>query len=301
MMSGYGAPKRCTLTEGNCWLTMGYFLTSQPENAVPGKSWVPPKTHTPGSRLEKRGHRYYFPGVGRWQSRDPIKEYGGLNLYGALGNAPLFRWDRLGLKITHNQCLQARRYFILFNQTWRDKAQEWDRQPGAKRCHLTMECACCDPNMGGEGAPDTSETRYREYKVTICENNATEASVYVTMAHEMIHYFAYCQNWDDQFDCSKESDPTKQPFYDCLCAKTLCKEVQAFRQTGECTDDDSCYERLRQGGYLGTAFCGGNPPYATKTTKAAVLQYLKRCKDVPLPSAPRFPQPTPTLPDEVPK
>jgi len=55
---------------------MAYFLTSQPENAVPGKSWVPPKTHTPGSRLEKRGSRFYMPGLGRWASRDPIREIG---------------------------------------------------------------------------------------------------------------------------------------------------------------------------------------------------------------------------------
>jgi hypothetical protein len=53
---------------------MGYFLTSQPENAVPGKSRAMPKTHTPGSRLEKRGHRFYNPGLGRWASRDPVAE-----------------------------------------------------------------------------------------------------------------------------------------------------------------------------------------------------------------------------------
>lgn len=55
---------------------MGFYYTTSPENAVPGKSWVPPKTHTPGSRLEKRGYRYYNPGMGRWTSRDPIGEAG---------------------------------------------------------------------------------------------------------------------------------------------------------------------------------------------------------------------------------
>jgi len=44
------------------------------------------------------GFRYYDPVTGRWPSRDPIGEYGGLNLYGFVGNDPLRRWDLLGLK-----------------------------------------------------------------------------------------------------------------------------------------------------------------------------------------------------------
>lgn len=43
------------------------------------------------------GHRYYNPGSGRWASRDPINERGGVNLYGFVGNAPIRRFDALGL------------------------------------------------------------------------------------------------------------------------------------------------------------------------------------------------------------
>ena len=42
-------------------------------------------------------YRYYDPGTGRWASRDPIEERGGLNLYSMLRNSPLKRIDRLGL------------------------------------------------------------------------------------------------------------------------------------------------------------------------------------------------------------
>jgi hypothetical protein len=51
---------------------MGYFLTTEPENAVPEKSFASPKTHTPLSRLQERGHRYHSPQLGRWINRDPI-------------------------------------------------------------------------------------------------------------------------------------------------------------------------------------------------------------------------------------
>lgn len=43
------------------------------------------------------GFRYYDPVTGRWPSRDPIGENGGLNLYGMVGNDPVNRWDYLGL------------------------------------------------------------------------------------------------------------------------------------------------------------------------------------------------------------
>ena len=43
------------------------------------------------------GFRYYDPETGRWPSRDPIEERGGLNLYGMVANNPVNAWDYLGL------------------------------------------------------------------------------------------------------------------------------------------------------------------------------------------------------------
>jgi len=43
------------------------------------------------------GYRYYDPVTGRWPSRDPIEESGGVNLYAFVGNRPIYRFDRLGL------------------------------------------------------------------------------------------------------------------------------------------------------------------------------------------------------------
>ncbi|MFC7339308.1 RHS repeat-associated core domain-containing protein [Haloferula chungangensis] len=40
---------------------------------------------------------HYDPNVGRWPSRDPIEEEGGVNLYGFVGNDGVNRWDYLGL------------------------------------------------------------------------------------------------------------------------------------------------------------------------------------------------------------
>jgi hypothetical protein len=42
-------------------------------------------------------YRHYDPALGRWPSRDPIGEKGGVNLYAFVGNDPIYWWDRLGL------------------------------------------------------------------------------------------------------------------------------------------------------------------------------------------------------------
>ena len=47
------------------------------------------------------GYRYYDPSTGRWVSRDPIGERGGLNLYGFVGNNPTSRVDVYGLMDFH--------------------------------------------------------------------------------------------------------------------------------------------------------------------------------------------------------
>ncbi|MCB1227571.1 MAG: RHS repeat-associated core domain-containing protein, partial [Verrucomicrobiales bacterium] len=50
-----------------------------------------------GSGLAYYGYRYYDPVTGRWPSRDPIGEMGGVNVYGMLGNGPPNDVDRVGL------------------------------------------------------------------------------------------------------------------------------------------------------------------------------------------------------------
>jgi RHS repeat-associated protein len=56
-----------------------------------GREWFPELG------LQDNRHRYYHPGVGRWLSRDPIGELGGLNLYGYVGNRPMSSVDPMGL------------------------------------------------------------------------------------------------------------------------------------------------------------------------------------------------------------
>lgn len=49
------------------------------------------------SGLYYYGHRYYDPVIGRWISRDPIGERGGIGLYAMVGNQPISKADVRGL------------------------------------------------------------------------------------------------------------------------------------------------------------------------------------------------------------
>ena len=57
-------------------------------------------------------YRYYDPQTGRWLSRDPIGEEGGINLYGFLGNNSLNNVDILGLEELLKDCCEVERQLV---------------------------------------------------------------------------------------------------------------------------------------------------------------------------------------------
>jgi RHS repeat-associated protein len=70
-------------------------------SSSPSRFRSPPRPKTQQTRgLRPRvayyGYRYYDPKTGRWPSRDPIEEEGGINLYGFVGNDGVNKWDLLG-------------------------------------------------------------------------------------------------------------------------------------------------------------------------------------------------------------
>jgi RHS repeat-associated protein len=65
-----------------------------------GLNWLEDKPDsTPGMGVTYYGYRWFDPVTGRWPSRDPIGERGGLNLYGVVNNNPVSLIDLLGMLI----------------------------------------------------------------------------------------------------------------------------------------------------------------------------------------------------------
>jgi RHS repeat-associated protein len=61
------------------------------DGSVPGAAWIVTQ-----HKLCYYGYRYYDPVTGRWPSRDPIEEEGGVNLYGFVDNDGVNATDFLG-------------------------------------------------------------------------------------------------------------------------------------------------------------------------------------------------------------
>ena len=82
------------------WRFSGESNKTRPVNSL--RSPEPRRENRPSATktvlgVRYYGYRYYDPVTGRWPSRDPIEERGGVNLYGFVGNDGLNRNDYLGL------------------------------------------------------------------------------------------------------------------------------------------------------------------------------------------------------------
>jgi RHS repeat-associated protein len=64
---------------------------------------------SPGMQVAWYGYRFYDPVAGRWPSRDPLAEEGGLNLYGFLLNTVINDIDYLGLEIGNSDTQEKNR------------------------------------------------------------------------------------------------------------------------------------------------------------------------------------------------
>lgn len=62
-------------------------------------STKPLDSEVPNAPLYYYGYRYYDPTTGRWLSRDPIEERGGVNLFGFVKNNAISRIDAIGLAV----------------------------------------------------------------------------------------------------------------------------------------------------------------------------------------------------------
>jgi len=90
------------------------------------------------------GYRYYNASMGRWLSRDPIGERGGLNLYGFVGNDAIRRIDPFGLDyyiyIVKGTCGVNHR--VLVGDDGNGNSYEIDIQPLAKKWYQSYRRVC---------------------------------------------------------------------------------------------------------------------------------------------------------------
>ena len=84
---------------------MGFYVKEEPAHLATEKAAArtlsrarkpQPRNAWPPILTVGIGHRFYNPGLGRWVSRDPIGELGGLSMYGFCNNMPVQTYDLNG-------------------------------------------------------------------------------------------------------------------------------------------------------------------------------------------------------------
>ena len=86
------------------YLPYGELVTATGTMASSNPIRFSTKYYDTEARLYYYGYRYYSPDMGRWLSRDPIEERGGLNLYAFVNNDPVNKWDLWGMKQEKSGC-----------------------------------------------------------------------------------------------------------------------------------------------------------------------------------------------------
>lgn len=94
-----GADPNGALTQVGKVLTKrigGFAAGSDPRSQIQYQIYINPQTSE--QQVQEYGYRYYAPELGRWISRDPIEEQGGMNLYAFVVNDPVNFIDVTGLE-----------------------------------------------------------------------------------------------------------------------------------------------------------------------------------------------------------
>lgn len=146
--------------------------------------------------LKLDSQAFYNAKQGRWQSRDPIEESGGANVYGFVGNEPNSYYDRLGLDSTNGRENDVERVTIPpqvqhsfgFDEKYLLASQLKELCP--RKAMTTSWNSCCNPqNCKAEA------DRLAEYIVKRVRENQTFYSRWVGNATFTRKEGRGCQNW----------------------------------------------------------------------------------------------------------
>lgn len=144
-----------------------------------------------GSGLAYYGYRYYSPELGRWPSKDPLQENGGLNSYSIAFNDTINKLDYYGLICPNKGCTQQD-----VNNAVNDPAAQEILSAiinhGYRRPNF--ECKpCANPDWGGYA---------QNGDVVICSTGPARGrdSLIDYVRHELVHTLDRCHGEDGSCD-----------------------------------------------------------------------------------------------------
>jgi RHS repeat-associated protein len=163
------------------------------------------------------GYRFYNPSMGRWPSRDPIGELGGLNLYAFVGNSPVVYFDVDG-RLSERACQTAVDNGLQNNAKAKATMAEMKKRGCPDPAPICRDC--CGEE---EKAPYAAYFDPKTKVIHICSNKRKNGSeVIQTLVHELIHALDDCKGtkWGD-------------------CGDRACSEIRAVDCAGQCAPGGS--------------------------------------------------------------
>jgi hypothetical protein len=170
---------------------------------------------------------FYNPSTGRWLNRDPIAESRDLDLYSFAGNAPINKYDRLGLlALSCGQCDAACKEVKDKKNQDRYIKQITEFLTG-QSCAYDFKCVegeACDkqtPPLGGRADANVSDRNYGPNKgtctVRLCASKIDAGDLTTVLRHELAHCAMLCSGTPND-----------------TCSRQLCHEVYALAVDGRC-------------------------------------------------------------------
>ena len=214
--------------------------------------------------LSEYEYRKYSPNIGRWISRDSIGEWGGINLFAALENAPIIRFDLYG-----KSCSSVAKEKP---NDWTEAEHEKLKLMQDKSCPLPkVKCKrCCNEDVSGylEGT----------YTIYICNKKGkTDGDYRRTRKHELSHAFDKCMG--AKFNCTGEID------------QFICSELRAYKWANDIKDKNSLIKRAC-GSFMSVCSRKVNSPILGDICEVKANDFFDKCTTLnPEDPLPNFPLP----------
>jgi RHS repeat-associated protein len=128
------------------------------------------------------GFRYYDPVTGRWPSRDPIEERGGVNVYAMVGNDPVSWIDLLGGRRVRTDSYHRKQkwYVKVMKQGYKCRCKEEEDEDGCVTYVCAYEKSLGEVQVGGKKLSKWKDSLKNEmYRETLwsAANNGVSSSL----------------------------------------------------------------------------------------------------------------------------
>jgi hypothetical protein len=197
--------------------------------------------------------------MGRWQSRDPLGEYAGLNCCGFVNNHAVNNVDPLGLKeYSKASCESELQDAINSDRALKelvDQLKKAKRKRDGEPCLKHIFCSCCYEEDGSFGLFLPENSYEWGYGVRICYQKTDNATR--TLLHELQHSAEECF-LDKEKDCKEAACAEARARY-CAGMDPQAAKNEAYlsaREWGQCKGkSDQEITALAQGCELNKSAC----------------------------------------------